>query len=94
MKPVTWIIVGVVVVLVGLMAYSTTLVGGFKVEVCKTYQGHEACGIGVGTTEQEAMTAATGSPTIRTLSRQSGSSSMLTGRMPKVTGKSLPVRMR
>jgi hypothetical protein len=60
MKPVTLIIVGVVVVLVGLMAYSTTLVGGFKVEVCKTYQGHEACGIGVGTTEQEAMTTATG----------------------------------
>ena len=51
MKPVTWIIVGVVVVVVGLMAYSTTLVGGFKVEVCKSYQGREACRTGVGTTE-------------------------------------------
>lgn len=59
MKPVTWIIVGVVVVLVGLMAYSTTSLGGFKVEVCKSYQGAEACGTGVGTTEQEAMTTAT-----------------------------------
>jgi hypothetical protein len=59
MKPITWIIVGVVVVVIGLMAYSTTGLGGFKVEVCKTYQGQEACGTGVGTTEQEAMNTAT-----------------------------------
>src|SRR5256885_13412403 len=39
-----------------------------------------------------ATTAATGSPTKRTLSRQSACSSCETGRIPKGTGKSLPVR--
>ena len=39
-----------------------------------------------------AATAATGSPTKRTFSTQRGSSSWLTGMMPKRTGgKSLPV---
>lgn len=59
MKPITWIIVGVGVVLVGLMAYSTLSLGGYKVEVCKSYQGREACGTAVGSTEAEAMNAAT-----------------------------------
>lgn len=59
MKPITWIIVGVVVAVVGLMAYSTLGLGGFKVEVCKSFQGREACGIGVGTSETEAMNTAT-----------------------------------
>src|SRR5437764_2188597 len=39
-----------------------------------------------------ATTAATGAPTKRTLSRHSACSSCETGRMPKGTGKSLPVR--
>ena len=39
-------------------------------------------------------TAATGSPTKRTLSRQSACSSWLTGRMPYGIGKSLPVSTR
>jgi hypothetical protein len=60
MKPITWIIVGVAVAVIGLMAYSTLGLGGFKVEVCKAYQGREACGIGVGSTEMEAMNTATG----------------------------------
>ena len=59
MKPITWIIVGVVVAVIGLMAYSTTSLGGFKVEVCKAYQGREACGTGVGSSEMEAMNTAT-----------------------------------
>ncbi|MEO6760052.1 MAG: hypothetical protein ABIO24_11415, partial [Saprospiraceae bacterium] len=33
--------------------------GGFKVEVCKAFQGREACGTGVGTSEMEAMNTAT-----------------------------------
>lgn len=59
MKPITWIIVGVVGVVVALMVYSTSSLGGFKVEVCKSYQGREACGTAVGTTEMEAMRTAT-----------------------------------
>src|SRR3989442_8394841 len=39
-----------------------------------------------------AATAATGSPTKRTVSRQSACSSWLTGRMPNGTGRSFPVR--
>lgn len=59
MKPITWIIGGVAVVVIGLMVYSTTSLGGYKVEVCKTFQGNEACGTGVGTTETDAMNTAT-----------------------------------
>jgi len=59
MKPITWIIVGVVIAVVALMAYSTMGLGGFKVEVCKSFQGREACGTGVGTSEIEAMNTAT-----------------------------------
>lgn len=59
MKPITWIIVGVAAVVIGLMAYSSLSLGGYKVEVCKTFQGREACGTGVGTTEMEAMNTAT-----------------------------------
>jgi len=59
MKPITWIIVGVAVAVIGLMAYSTLSLGGYKVEVCKSFQGREACGIGVGTSEMEAMNTAT-----------------------------------
>ena len=59
MKPITWIIVGVAVALIGLMAYSTMGLGGYKVEVCKSFQGREACGTGVGTSEMEAMNTAT-----------------------------------
>src|SRR5438132_969430 len=40
-----------------------------------------------------AATAATGSPTKRTLSRASACSSWLTGRMPKGMGSSLPTRV-
>ncbi len=59
MKPITWIIAGVAVVVIGLMAYSTLSLGGFKVEVCKSFQGQQACGIGVGTSDTEALTTAT-----------------------------------
>jgi len=59
MKPIHGIIIGVVVVLVALMAYSTTSLGGYKVEVCKAFQGREACGTAVGTSETEAMNTAT-----------------------------------
>lgn len=59
MKPITWIIGGVAVAVIGLMVYSTTSLGGYKVEVCKTFQGNEACGTGVGTTEMDAMNTAT-----------------------------------
>jgi hypothetical protein len=59
MKPITWIIVGVVVAVIALMAYSTTSLGGFRVEICKTFQGREACGTAAGTTEMEAMNTAT-----------------------------------
>ena len=59
MKPITWIIVGVAAVVIGLMVYSSVSLGGYRVEVCKAFQGHEACGTAVGTTETEAMNTAT-----------------------------------
>lgn len=59
MKPITWIIVGVIAAVVALMAYSTRSLGGFRVEVCKSFQGREACGTAVATGEREAMDAAT-----------------------------------
>lgn len=58
MKPITWIIAGVVVVVVGLMAYSSLSLGGYSVEVCKSYQGREACGTAAGTSESEALNMA------------------------------------
>ena len=60
MKPITWIIVGVVAAVVALMAYSSISLGGYKVEICKSYQGREACGTGVGSTEMDATSTATG----------------------------------
>ena len=59
MKPITWIIGGVALAVIGLMIYSTSSLGGFKVEICKSYHGREACGTAVGTTELEAMNTAT-----------------------------------
>ncbi len=59
MKPITWIIVGVAAAVVGLMVYSTSSLGGFRVEVCKSFQGREACGTAVGSSEMEAMNTAT-----------------------------------
>lgn len=59
MKPITWIIVGVAAAVIGLMAYSSLSLGGYRVEVCKSFNSHEACGTGVGSTELEAMTTAT-----------------------------------
>ena len=59
MKPITWIIVAVAVVVIALMAYSTSSLGGFRVEVCKSFQGREACGTAVGSSEMDAMNTAT-----------------------------------
>ena len=59
MKPITWIIGGVALVVIGLMVYSTSSLGGFKVEVCKSYHGMEACGTAVGSSEMEAANTAT-----------------------------------
>lgn len=59
LRPISWIVAFVIGVLVALMVYSTSSLGGFKVEVCKSYQGHEACGTAVGTTEMDAMNTAT-----------------------------------
>lgn len=59
MKPITWIVVGVAAVVIGLMAYSTLSLGGFSVEVCKSFQGREACGTAAGTSETDAMNMAT-----------------------------------
>lgn len=59
MRPISWIIAGVVGALVALMYYSSTSLGGYSVEVCKSYQGREACGTGVGSTESDAMNTAT-----------------------------------
>ena len=53
------IIAGVAVALVGLMIYSTTSLGGYSVEVCKEFQGRQACGTAQGSTESEAMNTAT-----------------------------------
>src|SRR5512134_10149 len=58
--------------------YSTAIRSRASVAVCSSF----------------ATTAATGSPTYRTCSGASGYSSCVTGRMPKLTGKSLPVRTR
>lgn len=59
MKPVVWIVGAVAVALIGLMAYSSLSLGGYRVEVCKSFHGREACGTARGTTETEAMTTAT-----------------------------------
>jgi hypothetical protein len=58
-KPITWIFAGVGAAVIGLMIFSTTSLGGFKVEVCKSFQGREACGTGVGNKELDAMNTAT-----------------------------------
>lgn len=59
MKPITWIIAGVVAVVVALMVYSSRSLGGYRVEVCKSFQGREACGSASGSSETEAMNTAT-----------------------------------
>jgi hypothetical protein len=52
-------IAGVGAALIGLMAYSTMSLGGYKVEVCKEFHGRQACGTAVGSNETDAMNAAT-----------------------------------
>lgn len=59
MKPITWIIVGVAAAVVALMVYSTSSLGGYRVDVCKSFQGREACGIAEGSSDSEAMSTAT-----------------------------------
>lgn len=58
-KPVVLIVAGVAIILIALMAYSTMSLGGYTVEVCKEFQGRQACGTGGGSTETEAMRTAT-----------------------------------
>jgi hypothetical protein len=58
MKPINLIVGGVALVVVGLMVYSSLSLGGYRVEVCKSYQGREACGTAEGTSEMDAMNTA------------------------------------
>jgi hypothetical protein len=56
----TLLIIGAVVAAVaGLIIYSSSMLGGMTVEVCKQFQGRQACGTGVGPTETEAISTAT-----------------------------------
>ncbi|MBM3783131.1 MAG: hypothetical protein FJW30_02165 [Acidobacteria bacterium] len=42
-----------------LMVSSTLSLGGYKVEICKEFQGRQACGTAVGSSETDAMNTAT-----------------------------------
>lgn len=54
------IVAFVAITLMGLLLYSSMSLGGYTVEVCKQYEGRQACGTGSGTSETEAMSTATG----------------------------------
>jgi hypothetical protein len=59
LKPITWITAGVALAVLALIAYSSFSLGGYSVEVCKSFQGRQACGTAAGGSEQEALTTAT-----------------------------------
>jgi hypothetical protein len=59
MKRTSWITVGVLVGLMAVVVYSSFQIGGVRCEVCIQFQGREVCRAVDGTTEVEALSAAT-----------------------------------
>jgi hypothetical protein len=59
MKRTSWLVSGVLVVLIAVVVYSTFQIGGVRCEVCIQFHGREVCRSVDGTTEAEALSAAT-----------------------------------
>ena len=59
MKKTSWVVIGVLVGLIGIVVYSSLQIGGVRCEVCIRFRGREVCRSVDGTTEVEALMAAT-----------------------------------
>ena len=59
MKRTSWIVIGVLIALIGVVIYSSLQIGGVRCEVCIQFRGREECRAVDGTTEIEALMAAT-----------------------------------
>lgn len=59
MKRTSWLVAGLLLVLMAVVVYSSLQIGGVRCEVCIQFQGREACRSVDGATEAEALSAAT-----------------------------------
>jgi hypothetical protein len=59
MKRTSWLTIGVLVVLIAVVVYASLQIGGVRCEVCIRFRGAEICRAVDGTTEAEALAAAT-----------------------------------
>jgi hypothetical protein len=59
MKRTSWVVIGVLIGLMAVVVYSTLQIGGVRCEVCIQFRGREVCRAVDGTTEAEALMAAT-----------------------------------
>ncbi len=59
MKPTSWVALVVLVLLGGLIVYSSFDQGGVRCEVCVAFRGRDACRAVDGATEHDARAAAT-----------------------------------
>lgn len=59
MKQTSWLVFGVLIILIAIVVYSSLQIGGVRCEVCIQFQGREVCRSVDGTTEAEALSAAT-----------------------------------
>lgn len=53
-----WIVAAVAIAFLALMIYSSMDLGGYRVEVCKEFQGRSACRTAAGATEETALRTA------------------------------------
>ncbi len=59
MRRTSWLIAGLLTALITVVVYSSFQIGGVRCEVCIQFQGREVCRSVDGTTEAEALNAAT-----------------------------------
>jgi hypothetical protein len=59
MRRTSWLIAGLLTALIAVVVYSSFQIGGVRCEVCIQFQGREVCRSVDGTTEAEALNAAT-----------------------------------
>ncbi|MEW6296662.1 MAG: hypothetical protein AB1671_02840 [Thermodesulfobacteriota bacterium] len=59
MRRTSWLVAGMLIALIAVVVYSSFQIGGVRCEVCIQFQGREACRSVDGTTEAEALSAAT-----------------------------------
>ncbi len=59
MKRTSWVVISVLVGLMAVVVYSSFQIGGMRCEVCIRFRGREVCRAVDGTTEAEALMAAT-----------------------------------